>query len=270
MAIRIGIKSLLVTVIVLAATSVQPSIGVIQAQSSNQLVQSFQSANWSAFPSSASTLAPTGLALGPIAVSTISACNSLTKTSTTSIASKDVSFADVTGLTVGMIVNSTPTGLNEIAAINTLTSTVSLKTGNPAAPVGTVFTFTINGCFSGYFSVNNNGSLALQNINVTQTTNTTTGRSMQLQSCDQAGVGSAAGTWNESANTCSGTINTIMSTIGSGSGNNSPQTVTNYLLPIPAQTSIRLRALTVQSGATYTISISVTRSSVRAANSQMG
>ena len=263
-------KSLLVTVIVLAAASIEPSIGVTRAQTKNALAQAFQSGKWSAFASSTSTLTPTGVALGPTTVSTVSTCNSLTKTSTTAITSKDVSFADVTGLTVGMIVNSTPTGLNEIAAINTSTSTVSLKSGNPAAPIGTVFTFTINGCFSGYFSVNNNGSLALEKINITQTTNTTTGRSMQLQSCDQAGVGSAAGTWNESANTCSGTINTIMSTIGAGAGNNSPQTVTNYLLPIPAQTSIRLRALTVQTGATYTISISVTRSSVRAANSLTG
>ena len=263
-------KSLLVTVIVLAAISIERSIGITRALSDNEFVQTFQSGTWSAFPSSTSTLTPTGVALGPTTVSTVSTCKSLTKTSTTVITSKNVSFADVTGLTVGMIVDSTPTGLNEIAAINTLTSTVSLKTGNPVAPIGTVFTFTINGCFSGYFSVNNNGSLALEKINITQTTNTTTGRSMQLQSCNQAGVGSAAGTWNESSNTCSGTINTIMSTIGAGAGNNSPQTVTNYLLPIPAQTSIRLRALTVQTGATYTISISVTRSSVRAANSLMG
>lgn len=267
---RYRLKSLLVTFIVLAAASIEPSIGVTRAQTHSELVQTIQSATWSAFASLTSTLTPTGVALGPTTVSTVSTCNSLTKTSTTVITSKDVSFENVTGLTVGMIVNSAPTGLNEISTINTLTSTVRLKNGNPVAPIGTVFTFTINGCFSGYFSVNNNGSIALEKINITQTTNTTTGRYMKLQSCDQAGVGSAAGTWNESSNTCSGTINTIMSTIGAGAGNNSPQTVTNYLLPIPSQTSIRLRALTVQTGATYTISISVTRSSVRAANSLTG
>jgi len=168
-----------------------------------------------------------------------------------------------------MIVNSIPTGLNEINSINFAASSIGLKTGNPSAPIGTVFTFTISGCFSSYFSINNNGSEDILRINITQTTNTTTGRSMQLTSCDISGVGSAAATWDEINNTCSGTINTIMTTIGSGVGANSPQLISNYSLPITTQTSRRIRAVTTQSGATYTVSVSVDRSSIRGSNSSI-
>lgn len=93
---------------------------------------------------------------------------------------------------------------------------------------------------------------------------------MQLQSCDVSGVGSASATWDEINNTCSGTINTIMATIGSGAGANSPQLSSNYSIPITTQTSRRLRVLTTQSGATFTISVTVNRSSIRAANSGTG
>jgi len=213
---------------------------------------------------------PTGTSLGPITVSTTSTCSYITKTTTSLIVSKSVTLTDVNNLSVGMIINSTPTGLNEINSINIATSRITLKTGNPSAPIGTVFTFTISGCFTSYFSINNNGTLDILRINLTQTTNTTTGRSMQLQSCDISGVGSAAAIWDEINNTCSGTINTIMTTIGSGAGANSPQLISNYSLPITTQTSRRIRAVTTQSGATYTLSVSVDRSSIRGSNSSIG
>jgi hypothetical protein len=253
-----------------AVGSIQSSTAIVNTQALNNSAQAFSTGTWSAFASSTSTLTPSGTSLGPITNSSASTCTFLTKTSTSLIVSKSLTLSDVNSLSVGMIVNSIPTGLNEINSINFAASSIGLKTGNPSAPIGTVFTFTISGCFSSYFSINNNGSEDILRINITQTTNTTTGRSMQLTSCDISGVGSAAATWDEINNTCSGTINTIMTTIGSGAGANSPQLISNYSLPITTQTSRRIRAVTTQSGATYTVSVSVDRSSIRGSNSSIG
>lgn len=160
-----------------------------------------------------------------------------------------------------------PSGSNEISSINVVTSQITLKTGNPSAISGTIFTFTVAGCFSSFFSMNNNGSTDILTISITQTTNVSGGATMKFQSCNVSGVGSANIAWNETTNTCPGTVNTILTTVGSGSGTNAPQTATQFSLPIQAQTLIRLRALATTSGANYSVSLTVDRNSIRLANS---
>jgi hypothetical protein len=244
-------------------------LAVVSSKVSNSAAQVIGSGTWSVFPGSnlsfSPSLIPNGTAYSST-TSTSSTCSSITRTSTTAIASKTLTLNDVTNLVIGMAV-TWPGGSNEISSINVGTSQITLKTGNPSAMSGTIFTFTVAGCFSSFFSINNNGSTDILTISITQTTNVSGGATMKFQSCNVSGVGSANIAWNETTNTCPGTVNTILTTVGSGSGTNTPQIATQFSLPIQAQTLIRLRALATSSGANYTVSLTVDRNSIRIANS---
>lgn len=107
-----------------------------------------------------------------------------------------------------------------------------------------------------YLSINNTGLTDFGSFTMTATSNTTLGNSISLVAC-------LAGTWNESTDACSGTVQTLTTTIGSGTGANSPQSVL-VTIPLAAAGSIRLRAISTQSGSSLTVGVSVARVNLRA------
>lgn len=160
------------------------------------------------------------------------------------------------GMTVtGMgIANS---GTNTISSFST-GNRINLTFGPNTSPNYTTLKFSTpcgSSNTSQYFDVINIGTVDLLSLSIQQTVTTTGGNSIQLQSC--------SATWDEVANTCSGTIATLMTTIGSGVGANSPQTF-NWIQTITVGASIRLRAVSTEPGKTTTISVWVSNSDVRA------
>lgn len=162
-------------------------------------------------------------------------------------------------LSIGMTVTGvgiSSSGLNTIASFSS-GNRVTLTVGGNTTPIFTVLKFsttcnTTSG--SQYFNITNTGSLDLDSFNIQQTTTTTNGRSISLQSCSE--------TWDEVADTCPGTIAIIMTTIGAGAGVNSPQTV-NWAQSIPVGDSVRIRATSNESGKSSTITIWVSNENTR-------
>lgn len=163
-------------------------------------------------------------------------------------------------LSVGMTVTGvgiSSSGLNTISSFSS-GNRVNLTIGGNTTPNFTVLKFssTCNSTSgSQYFDVINTGSLDLNSFNIRQTTTTTNGRSISLQVCSE--------TWDEVSDTCPGIISLVMTTIGSGSGANSPQTI-NWTQSLLVGHSVRIRATSNESGKSSTIAIWVSNENVRA------
>ncbi len=121
----------------------------------------------------------------------------------------------------------------------------SITISNPTTAViasGRNVTFTV--CpFHQYFSINNAGTLPVSSIGIAQTVTVSSTDTLALQWC--------SGGWTtESTATCNGTINTIMTTVGSVGSQ-----YVNATIPISAGGTVRVRAFTNISGKTTTINI---------------
>ena len=113
-----------------------------------------------------------------------------------------------------------------------------------------------------YLSINNTGLTDIGSFTMTATSDSTLGESISLVAC-------LGGTWNESTGECSGSVQTLTTTIGSGTGANSPQN-TWVTIPLAASESIRLRAISTQSGSSLTVGVSVARVNLRTTTSNNG
>ncbi len=172
------------------------------------------------------------------------------------------SLQSVAVLSVGMTVTGpgiANSGTNTVTALRSSDNRITLATGPNTSPDFTTLKFSTPcpvDTNSQFLSIVNIGSINLISMSIQQTVTSTAGKSIKLQTCST--------TWNEIANTCSGTITTIMTTIGSGSGANSPQTIT-WTRTITPGANVRLRALASAIGSTSTISVWATNSDIRSA-----
>lgn len=264
MNVRLARISLIALIMLIAGVRADVALATNDTISRNVTPHSLESATWSVIAGSNSSATATGNAYGPITPFN-SSCGTTDFYLTTdgngwSNGNKRVRLQQSTSqLTVGMTV--TGTGINS-SGINTIASfssgnRVTLTLGPNTSPDYTTLKFSTP-CASAssgqYFNILNVGTVDLISLSILQTVTTTNGNSITLQSCSTA--------WDEVANTCSGVITTIMTTIGSGIGANSPQT-TNWVTPIAAGASIRLRMISTESGKTTTISVWVTNSDIR-------
>jgi hypothetical protein len=152
-------------------------------------------------------------------------------------------------------------GVNTISSLTA--TTVTLAVGGNTSSNGTTLTFTSGVCvYDQYLSINNGGLTAISSFIVIATSTTTSGKSIQLQTC-------SGGTWNEATDACSGAIVSLTTTIGAGSGANSPQTAT-ISLPLAESGTLRLRALSNQLGKSITVGIRVAQANLRASTSTNG
>ena len=267
-------------VILMATLSVITSqadfaFAISQAVSQNSTAQVISSGTWAAYAEDASGNAPTGSAYTLTPSNTRTTCSSITsytKTTTSgwSNSNSRVTLNNITSLVVGMTVSGTGiknSGTNTISAIDVGNKRVTLSAYPNTSSTGTTLTFsTVPVCVSSYdkfFSVINSGSYDIATLTIANSVSTTSGNSIQLQSCNIGGAGTASAAWDEPNGTCAGTINVIMTTIGAGAGANSPQSISGYSLPISSGGSVRLRALSTQSGSSATVSIAVLNSDIR-------
>jgi hypothetical protein len=161
----------------------------------------------------------------------------------------------------------TGTGISS-SGTNTITSfngarDITLASGPNNSPPGTQLFFSSGVCtWDQYLSINNDGLTNIASFTVIATSSTTSGSSIALQAC-------TGGTWNETTDACSGVIQTLTTTIGSGIGANSPQSAL-ISIPIVEAASLRLRALSTQSGASLSVGIQVAKANLRSINSSNG
>ena len=147
--------------------------------------------------------------------------------------------------TVGMTVARTGIPSNTKVTAISIVVPYSITISNATTAtinIGRNVTFT--GCpYQQYFSINNTGNMAVTSIGIAQTVTVSSTDTLALQWC--------SGGWTtESTATCNGTINTIMTTVGSVGSQ-----YVNATIPISAGGTVRVRAFTNISGKTTTINI---------------
>ena len=261
---KLGIA--LVGTLLLSVLPVSVAIALYTTSTSNTSQQSIGTASWSASAGVDSTTAPTGSAYGPITPSNASSCSAYTKTTDGPFSGpgKDkVNLTSITNLVVGMTVTGTGitnSGTNTISNINVGRLEITLSSGPNTSTSGTQLLFNSGVCtYDQYLSINNRGVTDMNSFTLITTSTSTSGKSIALQAC-------TGGTWNETTDLCSGTISTLTTTIGSGTGANSPQS-SHISISIAQGGNLRLRALSTQSGASLTVGIQVARANLRASAS---
>ena len=259
---RVAVTAL---VVLLFAARADLALAINDSTSFNNTSQSITTGTWGVIAGSNAAAGATGSAYGPITPYNSSCVATdfylTTDTNGWTASDKRVGLQQSTSqLTVGMTVTGVGifnSGINTIASLLP-SNRVILTLGPNTSPSNTTLKFsipcaTISG--SKYFNIINTGTIDLISINIQQTVNTTAGKAIDIQTC--------GATWDELSDTCSGTITTIMTTIGSGAGANSPQTVA-WTITIAAGGSIRVRALSTELGKTSTVSVWVTNANIRA------
>ncbi len=229
-----------------------------KGSTSNTASQSISAGAWKLCAGLTSGGACTGSAYGPITPATICAAP-ITKIESSVIGGTTVALGDVTGLAVGMVVSGTnigSSGINWIASI--ASPNVTLGLGGSTSSLASVITFSTCTGFAQFLSLNNMGTAAINQINVTDTPTGALG-TIALQSCNTGGAGTTALAWSTEANggLCVGEINTIVTVTGT-----TPGSATNYSLAIAAAGSTRLRALSSLVTETLTVSASVTKANL--------
>jgi hypothetical protein len=152
-------------------------------------------------------------------------------------------------------------GSNSISLI--VSNTILLASGPNTSPNGTTLTFRLGVCtYDQYLSINNRGLTDLASFTVFATSTSTSGNSIALQAC-------VGGTWSEATGICSGAISTLTTTIGAGTGANSPQTAL-VSISLAQGATLRLRALSTESGASLSVAVRVAQVNLRASTSTNG